>query len=41
MVLYFNCNEIKSGALTIAMMINEAVRDSYCYCKLFIAPRGR
>ena len=26
---YFNCNVVKSGALTIAMMINEAVKYSY------------
>jgi len=36
---YFNCNVVKSGALTIAMLLNEAVKDSYCYCRLFIAPR--
>ena len=38
---YFNCNVVKSGALTIAMLINEAVKDSDCYCRLFIAPRRR
>ena len=38
---YFNCNEIESSALTIAMLINEAVKVGYCYCRLFIAPRRR
>ena len=38
---YFNCNVVKSGALTIAMLINEAVKDSYCYCRLYITPRWR
>jgi len=38
---YFNCNEIKSGTLTIAMVINEAVKDSFCYCRLLIAPSQR
>ena len=28
-------------ALTIAMVINEVVKDSYCYCRLFIVPRWR
>ena len=38
---YFNCNEIKSSTLTIAMLINEAVKVGYCYCRLFIALRHR
>ena len=28
---YFYCDVVKAGASTIAMMINEAVKDSYCY----------
>jgi len=33
----FNCDEMKSGALTIAMLINEAVKDRYSNGRLFIA----
>ena len=35
---YFNCNEMKSSALTIVI---EVVKYSYSNCRLFIAPRRR